>query len=125
MSLTQDIVSYVATNSALVNDDTIYVGAETSDVGMDGCVVVREVPGSIENWSGMEGRMIQVLAKHPGYAEAEALLKIAFDLLANKPGFASIISALYARVVGRPGYIDRDANGNFVFSATLLFQREG
>ena len=122
MSLVQDIADYIESKTSLVVDVNIFIGGETVDTP-SGSIVIREFVGSTENESGLEDRAIQILALDLGYINAETLINTAYTLLANKPGFDGIDDILYATVISMPGFVDRDARGNFVFSTSFIFRK--
>jgi len=124
MSLVQDIAVYIDANSDFVMDDDLFVGAETVNTP-SGSIVVREFVGSTENESGLEERAVQILASDRGYVNAETLINTVYALFANKSGFVSddLTGILYVSVSSMPGFVDRDASGNFVFSCSLLFRK--
>jgi len=122
MSLVQDIADYIESKTSLVVDVNIFIGGETVDTP-SGSIVIREFAGSTENESGLEDRAIQILALDLGYINAETLINTAYALLANKPGFDGIDNIFYATVISMPGFVDRDARGNFVFSTSFIFRK--
>jgi len=123
MSLVQDIARYIAANSTFVMDTDLFVGAETVDTP-SGSIIVREFSGSTENESGLKERAIQILSQDKGYIGAESLINTVYVLFANKSGFVStdLTDIFYASVSSMPGFVDRDASGNFVFSCSLIFR---
>ena len=122
MSLVQDIADYIESKTSLIVDVNIFIGGETVDTP-SGSIVIREFAGSTENEAGLEDRAIQILALDLGYINAETLINTVYPLLANKPGFGGIDDIFYAIVISMPGFVDRDARGNFVFSTSFIFRK--
>lgn len=122
MSLILDIVDYIAANSALVVDTSLFVGEEESD-SPDQCVTVIGSPG-FDTESGMEVRPFQVIAKDTAYVDAETIAKTVYDLLKNKPGFSSILTdVFYCEVLNSPYPLDRDARGRHVFVSNFIIRK--
>ena len=119
MSLIVEIVEFIDASSSLTADTDLFVGGEVVDVP-SGSVIIRELPGSTENWSGMKERMIQVLALDLGYVNAETLIQTVHSLLCNKAGFATNITAFYCECASSPGILSRDERGNYIFSANYI-----
>ena len=122
MSLVQDIADYIASKTSLVVDVNIFIGGETVDTP-SGSIIIREFMGSTENESGLEDRAIQILALDLGYINTETMINIVYTLFDNKPGFDGIDDIFYATVISMPGFVDRDARGNFVFSTSFIFRK--
>ena len=116
MSLTMDVVDYIAAQTTLVVDTDLFIGGELPD-STEKSVVVRETPSSTQNYSGLQMRAIQVIVKELGYITAETLANLIFDLFAHRPGLPSgnvAQGVFYVDVINRPALIDRDARGKSV-----------
>lgn len=122
MSLVVDLANFIAANSSLVVDTDLFVGSEIVSTH-PGSIIIREVPGSTENWSGLEGRTVQLLSLDTGYVNAETLINTVYDLLANKAGLASVSGIFYIEVLTMPGILERDERGNYIFVSNLLVRR--
>ena len=122
MSLIVDLATFIASSSSLVMDTNLLVGNEVVDTP-SGSIIVREIPGSLENWSGLSSRMVQLLALDLGYVNAETLIYIPYNLLANKAGLSTLANIFYVEVLSMPGLITRDERGNFIFSMSILVRK--
>jgi hypothetical protein len=122
MSLVVDLATYIAASSSLVIDTDLFIGNEVEDTP-SGSIIIREIPGSLENWSGLEERMIQILALDPGYINAETLILIPYNLLAEKAGFTSLAGIFFVEVLSMPGVVARDPRGNYVFGANFVVRK--
>jgi len=126
MSLIVNIVEYIDAQTTLTADTDLFVGGEIHDA-TDKAVIVRELgPSSIQNYSGMETRAVQFLIKELAYVNAETLAETVFNLFAHKPGFPTLDldeDIFYVDVINRPGLIDRDERGAYIFAFNLLIRR--
>ena len=125
MSFVKSLTEYVEAQTSLVIDTDLFVGAEEEDSPGE-FVVITEMPGSGQNYSGLQTRAIQITVKALSLIAAETLAGTVFDLLAHKPGFPSgglDENIFYCDVIGRPGFIDKDERGRFIYTANLLFKR--
>lgn len=126
MSLIVNIVDFIATETSLTADVDLFVGGEAYDAP-DKAVIVRELgPSSTQNDSGMESRAVQFLIKELAYVNAETLAETVFNLFAHKPGFAVgdlDEDIFYVDVINRPGLVDRDERGAYIFTFNLLIRR--
>lgn len=126
MSLVVNIVNFIDAQTSLTADTDLFVGGESVGAPDKG-VTVRELgPSSIQNRSGMESRAVQILIKELAYVDAETLAETVFNLLAHKPGFVVgdiDENIFYVDVINRPGLIDRDERGAYIFAFNLLIRR--
>lgn len=125
MSFVKSLTEYVEAQTSLVIDADLFVGAEEEDSPGE-YVVVTEMPGSGQNLSGLQTRAIQITVKALSFIDAETLIETVFGLFAHKPGFPSEgldENIFHCDVIGRPGFIDKDERGRFIFTANLLFRR--
>ena len=126
MSLIVNIVNFIDAETSLTADVDLFVGGELSGAP-NKAVIVRELgPSSGQNYSGMQGRAIQFLIKELAYVNAETLAETVFNLFAHKPGFAVgdiDENIFYVDVINRPGLVDRDERGAYVFAFNLLIRR--
>ena len=125
MSLVVNIVNFIDAQTSLTADTDLFVGGESVGAPDKG-VTVRELgPSSIQNRSGMEGRAVQILIKELAYVDAETLAETVFNLLAQKPGVVVgdiDENIFYVDVINRPGLIDRDERGAYIFAFNLLIR---
>ena len=125
MSLIVSIINFIEAQTSLTADVDLFVGGESSGAP-DKAVIVRESPSSIQNDSGMQGRAIQFLIKELAYVNAETLAETVFNLFAHKPGFSTgdlNEDIFYVDVINRPGLIDRDERGAYIFAFNLFIRR--
>jgi len=126
MSLTANLVAYIATNSALTVDTDLFVGQIMSDVP-NHAVWIQEGLGSSENESGIESHLINVYAQDATFLLAETLAMLVYDLLAHKPGFSgddlSSEDIFYCEPLGMPGVLNQDAKGRYVFLTTFMVRK--
>ncbi len=122
MSLVLDIATYIATNSALVLNTSIFIGEEPSNVANTYALVMPS-PGGFDNESGVEFRPIQILCYALSFIDAEILAYTIYNLLKNKPGFDTVSSVFYCEVLGSPYPADRDTRGRFVFSLNFMIKK--
>ena len=125
MSLTEDVVDYIASQTTLIVDTDLFIGGELPDA-TEKSVVVRETPSSTQNRSGLQSRAIQVIVKEIGYIAGETLAEEIFGLFAHEPGLPSGNAAqgvFYVDVINRPALLDRDERGAYIFTFNLLFQK--
>jgi len=126
MSLIVNLAKFIDTNTSLTMDIDLFVGADVLDAPAES-VVIREIPGSTENFSTMESRAIQVAVKSLSYVEAETLAWTVYNLLKNKSGFNDVDLAgeniFYCEVIGSPVPMDRDERGSFIFTSNFLIKR--
>ena len=124
MSLTLDICDYIHSQDAsLIIDTNLFPGSEPDD-SPDECVTIIESPGGTENWSGMEIRPFQVIAKAASFEPANTLAYSVYDILKNKPGFLTIISnVFYCEVLSMPCPIDQDDRDRYVFTSNFIIHK--
>jgi hypothetical protein len=117
----EDLVDYIETNTSLVIDTDLFIGADQPDTSAK-CVFVMEFAGGGENWSGQITRPVQVLSKDLTYLTAEALANVVYDLLSNKAGFLTLSDVFFCEVLNRPFPVGRDQRGSYIFSSNFLFR---
>jgi len=126
MSLILNLAEYLEDVSALTIDTDLFVGEDIL-TAPPGSVIIREMPGSTENWSEMEDRVIQILVGDLSYIAAETLAETVYNHFANKPGFNNAHLAteniFFMAVVNRPAPLLRDERGNYIFAMTFLLRR--
>jgi hypothetical protein len=110
-----------------VIDTDLFVGGDVVDAPAKS-VIIREIPGSIESWSSLEQRMIQILCLDLAYIDAETLSRTVYDLLANKPGFSgsdlASESIFFCESFTMPTPLERNERGSFIFSMTFIIRKE-
>lgn len=117
----EDLVDYIETNTSLVIDTDLFIGADQPNTPVK-CVFVMEFAGGADDWSGHGTRPVQVLSKNLTYLTAEALANTVYDLLSNKAGFSSLSDVFYCEVLNRPFPVGRDQRGSYIFSSNFLFR---
>lgn len=127
MSLTVNIVEYLETNLSLTIDTDLFIGQIESDLP-NHAVWVQESPGSTENESGLESRLIEIFVQDATFLLSEVLAKTVYDLLAHKPGFSgddlSSENIFYCEPQGMPGILHQDAKGRYVFLITFMVYKQ-
>ncbi len=124
MSLALDVCDYIhSCIPTLVVDTNLFDGSEPND-SPDSCVTVIESPGGSDNWSGLETRPFQIIAKDVAYEQAHDLIYSVYDILKNKPGFSTIISnVFYCEVLSAPYPLDRDERDRYVFTSNFIVRK--
>ncbi len=120
MAFIEDLAVYIEANSILVRDVDLFISDQPNTPAK--CVFIMELAGGSENWSGHITRPVQILAKDLTYLTAEALAYTVYDLLSNKPGFATLSDIFYCDVLNRPFSVGRDQRGSYIFSSNFLFR---
>ena len=126
MSLTANMVSYIAANSTLTVDTDLFVAQIESDIP-NKAVWVREPLGSTENESGVEQRIIEIFAQDITFLLAETLANEVYELLAHKKGFTGALSSediFYCEPVGKPGVLMQDGKGRYVFLMSFMVRKK-
>ena len=127
MSLILNLTKHIETNSSLVIDTDLFVGGDVVDAPAK-AVIVREIPGSTGNWSGLEQRLVQILCMDLAYIDAETLSRTVYDILANKPGFSGVDlaseSIFFCESFMMPTPLERNERGSFIFSMSFIIRKE-
>ena len=122
MTFISNLVSYIESNTALVQDVDLFVGADEPDASKK-AVFVAEFAGGSETWPGMIVRPVQVLVRDLTYLLAETLAYIVYDVLANKAGFSDEnLDVFFCEVLNRPFAVGRNERGCYIFSSNYLFK---
>lgn len=125
MSLILNLAKYIEDNSALVLDTNLFIGGDVYDAP-SGSVVIREIPGSNENWSNLKERAVHLVIKDLAYIDTETLATTIFVLFNQKPGFSDVNltseNIFFCEPFGSPTPIDRDDRGNYVFTFTVIMR---
>lgn len=124
-TLLSDIVDYIVEELGLVVDTDLFLAVEPSS-SMGKAAVVREVPGSFENESGLIVQSFQIDCKDLDYNISEALANSIYVLFNHKPGFSGEgignRSIKYCEPTSRPVPIIRDELGRFIFIVPFLLR---
>lgn len=126
MSLMLNIAKFIAANTSWVMDTDLFVGGDVTDSPAKS-VIVREMPGSNKNYSGLEERSIQILVKDLAPVDTETAAIVIFNLLEHKAGFsdANLVgeNIFYCDALSMPTILSRDARGSHIFSMTFLVRK--
>uniref|UniRef100_A0A6M3LJQ0 Tail protein n=1 Tax=viral metagenome TaxID=1070528 RepID=A0A6M3LJQ0_9ZZZZ len=126
MSLIVNIAKHIAASTAWIMDVSLFVGGDIL-ASPATCVVVREVPGSNENWSGLQERAIQIVCQGLDYVTTEDSAEAIFTLFKHKAGFSGVNlvgeGILYCDAMLRPTLMDRDERGSFIFAMSFVMRK--
>lgn len=121
MSFLLDLTTMIATSLSMTLNTNIFCGV-LPITNPTTYILVREIAGGSESFSGMISQPIQVLCQDKSFFDADVLATSVHSLLARKPGFSNITlsEVYYCDVLERPHLISRGPNAEFVFTAQYL-----
>lgn len=122
MSFIRDLARYIADNSILVMDTTIFVG-DFLRSSPDECVVVTLLGGGGESESGIVGQDVHVVIRSRSYPAARALAYIVFDILKPPEGYDINGSVFTTEIINMPYMADRDGH-LYLFAMDITINRQ-
>lgn len=122
MSFIRDLTAYIADNTYLTMDTSIFVGDFISSSPSES-VAVTFVGRGNESESGIVSREVYILARSKSYPAARTLAYIVFDLLKAPEGF-SLDDSIYTTETANMPYLQRRDGSLFVFAMSLIFNRK-
>jgi len=125
-TLISDLLDYIATQASLTVDTDLFLGSEVPNIRGD-LAVLRHIPGSVENESGLEEIMMQALCKGDSYVSGKTLADTIYEIINHKPGFsdASLAShdIFYCEPAGMPYPIGRDDQAGYLFAVNFILRK--
>jgi len=126
-TLISDLADYIAEQASLTVDTDLFIGAEVPNI-VGTFAVLRDIPGSIENWSGLEQIHFQLMCTGNSYVDSKMLADQLYEVIKHKPGFADADlithNVFYCEPTSLPYPVGRDDQGGYIFSVNFLIKKE-
>ncbi len=126
-TLISDFADYIATQASLTVDIDLFIGSGDPNT-TEPYAILKQIPGSNENYSGLEQVLFQLQVTGRSYVQGETLINTLYGIINHKPGFSSAglstHKIFYCEPKGMPYLIGRDDMGGYVWATNFILKKE-